>query len=62
LDAAVTPAMVVQLWEQLLLRERELNEWENALMAREDDAVATEHALGRACMECDVEHDRVEAI
>jgi phage protein D len=54
--------MVVQLWEQLLLRERELNEWENALMAREDDAVAAEHALGRACMECDVEHDRVEAI
>jgi hypothetical protein len=31
-------------------------------MAREDDLVATERALGRACMECDTKCGRVEAV
>jgi hypothetical protein len=31
-------------------------------MAREDDLAATEHALGRARMECGVEYDRVKAV
>jgi hypothetical protein len=30
-------------------------------MPREDDLAATEHALGRARMECDAECDRAEA-
>jgi hypothetical protein len=31
-------------------------------MAWEDDLVATEHALGWACMECDTECHRVEDV
>jgi hypothetical protein len=31
-------------------------------VARENDVVAAEHALGKAHMECDTEHDRVEAV
>jgi hypothetical protein len=44
------------------VQERELDEWENALKARENGVVAIEHALGRAHMEYDAEHDRVMAI
>jgi hypothetical protein len=58
----VVPAMVIELQELLLVRERELDSQENALMAREDNLVATERTLGRACMECDTECDRVEAV
>jgi hypothetical protein len=56
------PAVVVELQEQLLIWEKGLASEENALMAREGDQVATEHALGRARVECDVDHDRAEAI
>jgi hypothetical protein len=31
-------------------------------MAQEDDVAATKRTLGKACMECDVERDRAEAI
>jgi hypothetical protein len=31
-------------------------------MAREDGLAASERALGRACMECDIECDRAEAV
>jgi hypothetical protein len=58
----VEPAMIIELQEQLLVRERELDEWENALVARENGVVAAERALGRARMECDAEHDRVKAV
>jgi hypothetical protein len=44
------------------VRERELDEWENALKATENGVVAIEHALGRAHMECDAKHDWVMAI
>jgi hypothetical protein len=50
------PVMVVELQERLLVQERE-----HALMAREDDFVAAEHALGRAHMECDNERDWAKA-
>jgi hypothetical protein len=56
------PAVVVELQEQLLVWERGLASRENDLMAREGDQVATERALGRARMECDVERDRAEAV
>jgi hypothetical protein len=54
--------MVVELRERLLAWERELNEREDALVVREHDVVAAEHALGRACMECNAEHDRVKTV
>jgi hypothetical protein len=50
-------AMVAELQEEFLVRERELDSLENALMAWEDDLAATERTLGRACMECDAECD-----
>jgi hypothetical protein len=54
--------MVAELQEQLLVRERELDSRENALMARKDNLAATERALGRARMECDTECHRAEAV
>jgi hypothetical protein len=42
--------------------ERELDEWENALVDRENGMVAAKRALGRARMACDAEHDRVKAV
>jgi hypothetical protein len=48
LDAVAEPAMVVKLWEHLLVRGMELNERENTLVARKDNVVAAERALGRA--------------
>jgi hypothetical protein len=55
-------AMVAELQEQLLVWERELDNRENALIAREDDLAAIECTLGRARMECDAECDQAEAI
>jgi hypothetical protein len=49
----VVSAMVTKLQEQLLVRKRELDSRENALMAWEYDLAATKCALGRARMECD---------
>jgi hypothetical protein len=50
------------LWERLHVQEKELNKWENNLLAREDDVMAAERALGRARMECNAERDWVEAV
>jgi hypothetical protein len=47
----VALAVVVELQEQLLVRERELASREDTLMAREDDLVDSEHAQGMAPME-----------
>jgi hypothetical protein len=54
--------MIIKLREQLLARERELDERENTLVTRENDVVAAERVLGRAHMECDAEHDRVKDV
>jgi hypothetical protein len=54
--------VIIELQGQLLTWERELDSQEHILMAREDGLVASEHALGRAHMECDGECDRAEAI
>jgi hypothetical protein len=62
LDAVVASAMVIELQVQLLVWERELDSRENALMAREDELVAFECALGRAGMECDAKHGAAEAV
>jgi hypothetical protein len=54
--------IVIELRKRLLVREKELNEQENTLVATEDDVGAAELALGRAHMECDAEHDRVKVV
>jgi hypothetical protein len=61
-NAVATLATVIKLQEQLLAREGELDSWESTLMAQEDDLVASEHAPGRARMECDAECDQNEAV
>jgi hypothetical protein len=38
--------MIIEWPEQLLVRERELDSQENALMAQEDDLAITKRALG----------------
>jgi hypothetical protein len=43
--------VITELREQPLQWETELDERENILMARENDMVEAEHALGRARME-----------
>jgi hypothetical protein len=58
-DVVIESTLVVELREQLLVRERELDEQENALLAREHDMVEAERALGRAHMECATIHDWV---
>jgi hypothetical protein len=55
LDAVAMSVIVTELQDALMARK-------NALMAQEDDLAATECALGRACMECDTECDKAEAI
>jgi hypothetical protein len=54
--------MVIELQEQLFAKERELDSWESALTAREDNLAASEYALGRVCVECDAECDRATAV
>jgi hypothetical protein len=54
--------MVVELQEQLLIRERELASQENALITRENNLVSTKRALGRAHMECNVGRDWAVAV
>jgi hypothetical protein len=44
-----------ELREQLLAWERELASREGIIISWEDGLAAFEHALGRACMECDTE-------
>jgi hypothetical protein len=54
--------MIIKLQGRLLAWERELDDRENALMARVNGVVATECVLGTACMECDDEHDHVKVV
>jgi hypothetical protein len=44
--------VIVELREQLLAPERELDEWENTLLTRENGMVEAEHFPRRARMEC----------
>jgi hypothetical protein len=53
------PVVIAELQEELLVRERELSEWESALLARESGVVEGERDLRRAHMECDAIHDQV---
>jgi hypothetical protein len=62
LDVVIKPAVVVELPEQLLVQERELDKWENALLAREHGVVEAERALGRVRMECNAVNDQAGAI
>jgi hypothetical protein len=49
--------VVVELREQLLDREKELDERDNTLLTREHGMVEAVHALERAHMECDTTND-----
>jgi hypothetical protein len=62
LEVVIEPDVMVELWEQLLVRKRELDERESALLFREHGVVEAKRALERAHMECDVAHDRAGAI
>jgi adhesin HecA-like repeat protein len=54
--------MVNKLQVQLRVRERELDNREGAIIAREDGLVASEHDLGRACTEYDAKRAQAKAI
>jgi hypothetical protein len=54
--------MVIELQEELLIREREQASWENAIITTENNLVAAECALGTEHMECYVRHDRAAAV
>jgi hypothetical protein len=56
-DVVSKPAVVVELWEQPLVQERGLDEWEDALLAREHGIVEATRALRRARVECDIVFD-----
>jgi hypothetical protein len=58
----IEPAVIVELWEQLLDRKRELDERENALLKREHGMLEPERALRRECMECDAAHDQAGVV
>jgi rhamnose utilization protein RhaD (predicted bifunctional aldolase and dehydrogenase) len=58
----IKPAMVVELWEKLLVRKRKLDVQENVILAREHGMVEAKRALRRVRMECDVVHDWARAI
>jgi hypothetical protein len=55
-------AIAVELQEQLFTREKELDSWEHALVAREDDLAASECTLGRVHVECDGVCNQAEAV
>jgi hypothetical protein len=61
-NAVVESTVIVELREQLLAWERELDERENALVARLNGVVEVKRALGRVRMECDADHDRAGAV
>jgi hypothetical protein len=59
------PTVVMKLWEQLLVRERGLNEREDALLDREHGMVEAKCALGGGGgvhVECDAIHDQATTI
>jgi hypothetical protein len=53
--------MVDKLWEQLLTQQRELDSREGIIAVWEDGLAASEHALGRACVEHDAECAQAQA-
>jgi hypothetical protein len=62
LEVLIEPAVMVELWEQLLVRKRELDERESARLFKEHGVVEAKHALRRAHMECDIAHNRAGAV
>jgi hypothetical protein len=51
----------IELWEQLLPRERELESREGAILAWQDGLAAFECTLRMVCMECDGSRIQAEA-
>jgi hypothetical protein len=52
--------MTIELQEQLLARERELQE--GAAIAWEEELAAFVCVLGEVCVECDASHARANAV
>jgi hypothetical protein len=53
--------VATELQEQLLAREKQLGSREGTVAVWEDGLSASERALGRVCMEHDIEHVQAEA-
>jgi hypothetical protein len=58
----VATSVVVELQEQLLVRERELDSREGAIVTWEDGLATSKRALGRAGMERNAERAHIEAV
>jgi hypothetical protein len=54
--------VVIELWEQLLARERLLESRESIVTAQEDDLAASEGTLRSVHMEWDTKRNRVEVV
>jgi hypothetical protein len=57
-----TTVVLDKLQEQLLVRVRELDNRQGAIIVWEDGLAASEHALRRVCVERDVECAQGEAV
>jgi hypothetical protein len=55
-------AAVEELQEQLLNWEEQLNNTEGIIVAWEDGLMASERTHGRACMEHDTKHTKIEGV
>jgi hypothetical protein len=51
-----------ELQEQLFIWERELDNKEGTIIAWEDGLSTSKRALGRACMDCDIERTHTEVV
>jgi hypothetical protein len=51
-----------ELHEQLFIWERELDNKEGTIIAWEDGLSTSKRALGRACMDCDIERTHTEVV
>jgi hypothetical protein len=54
--------VVGELHVQLLSQEKALDNREGVIIAWEDGLAASEHALGRVCMECGTERAQAEDV
>jgi hypothetical protein len=61
LCVVATSVVADELWGQLLAREREMDNREGAITAREDGLASSNRALGRTCMDRDAACAQAEA-
>jgi hypothetical protein len=61
-DVVSEPVVVMVLREQLLVRESELEEWQDTFLAREHGMVEARHALSRTHVDCNIVHDQATTV